>query len=741
MIRKNIKKLIILCLMPLMFAFFSLSVVLAGASTSYTYAMRTGDHAFVYGKEWDIGGQADSTWGEIYYAFDDGEVTMDPENGAIALQMETDRAFCMCLYIDVETTTAGTYERFYISAGKSIYFATEDGTVTEIAATNAEPVINVGKGTVIIPLASMASANGVANENIDWTGVAKLGIISNCAYSHSFHLKLGEVGYYAGDFYNSSMTKITTLATQADSAKIVHVAVGSLNEIGGYYPMRTGTEAFKYGQAWSYDSQAEAPNTSYGYLAWLFDAYQSIVDTKASGYLAMQIATDKEMLFVPYFEAEYTDGSAKALYQSTASTKFYFVNEKDEVEELTNSNGLVYIPAAREGMLLIPLSGMATNADESMVNLEKVCSCGILLDAYYSHHFNFWAGEIGFYAGDFRNTKISKDVRPMSSSAHSARIISWGLPAENSTLTAIGNIYTVTFKNGDTVLSSKRYLENSTVVVPTAPTKEADAVASYEFNGWDSEVTAATADKVYTATYTTTYVDYSIAYDLAGGSVEGENALTYNAGTNAITLINPTKEGYTFAGWTGTDLSEPTMEVTVAQGSTGDRSYVATWTANTYTISYDLDGGSVDGENAATYTIESDAITLINPTKEGYTFAGWTGTDLSEPTMEVTVAQGSTGDRSYVATWTENQDSSDSSDSSSDISSDTGSSDTTSDSSSDTGSSDTASDTTSNTNSDTESGSSIVEPESGCGASVSGVGVLALLTVLGAGFAFKKKRD
>ena len=102
--------------------------------------------------------------------------------------------------------------------------------------------------------------------------------------------------------------------------------------------------------------------------------------------------------------------------------------------------------------------------------------------------------------------------------------------------------------------------------------------------------------------------------------------------------------------------------------------------------------------------------------------------------MEVTIAQGSTGDRNYVATWTENQDSSDSSDSSSDSSSDT-SSDT---GSSDTGSSDTGS---SDTTSDTQSDSVIEQPESGCGASVSGVGILALLTVLGAGFAFKKKRD
>lgn len=73
-----------------------------------------------------------------------------------------------------------------------------------------------------------------------------------------------------------------------------------------------------------------------------------------------------------------------------------------------------------------------------------------------------------------------------------------------------------------------------------------------------------------------------------------------------------------------------------------------------YSITYDLAGGSVAMENPTTYTIESDAITLNNPTKDGYTFAGWTGTGLDDATETVTIAQGLTGDRSYTATWKKN---------------------------------------------------------------------------------------
>ena len=74
---------------------------------------------------------------------------------------------------------------------------------------------------------------------------------------------------------------------------------------------------------------------------------------------------------------------------------------------------------------------------------------------------------------------------------------------------------------------------------------------------------------------------------------------------------------------------------------------------NTYTIGYDLDGGSLPqgSANPETYTVESEAITLVNPVREGWVFTGWIGTGLGEPTISVTIAAGSVGDRTYKANW------------------------------------------------------------------------------------------
>ncbi|MBR4728988.1 MAG: leucine-rich repeat protein, partial [Prevotella sp.] len=73
------------------------------------------------------------------------------------------------------------------------------------------------------------------------------------------------------------------------------------------------------------------------------------------------------------------------------------------------------------------------------------------------------------------------------------------------------------------------------------------------------------------------YIDYTITYDLDGGSVASANPSHYNVTTATFTLTNPTREGYDFAGWTGTGLIYPEKEVTIAQGSAGNMSYTATW--------------------------------------------------------------------------------------------------------------------------------------------------------------------
>ena len=114
-------------------------------------------------------------------------------------------------------------------------------------------------------------------------------------------------------------------------------------------------------------------------------------------------------------------------------------------------------------------------------------------------------------------------------------------------------------------------------------------------------------------------IAYSISYDLAGGSVSTANPTEYTIESADITLNNPTRPQFTFAGWTGTDLSEATLNVTIAQGSTGPRSYTANWSAD-IAENWGNGDGSLEAPYVITTTQGLDLLaTLVN---EGNTYEG-----------------------------------------------------------------------------------------------------------------------
>lgn len=182
----------------------------------------------------------------------------------------------------------------------------------------------------------------------------------------------------------------------------------------------------------------------------------------------------------------------------------------------------------------------------------------------------------------------------------------------------------------------------------------------YTFAGWTgtglenastnvSIAKGSTGNRSYTATWVPTV--YQISYSLNGGELQSGSPSTYTIESEIITLRNPSKAGYTFAGWTGTGLENANINVSIVKGSTGNRSYTATWIPTVYQINYSLNGGESQSGNPSTYTIESEIITLQNPSKVGYTFAGWTGTGIGSTSANVTIPKGSIGNRSYIATW------------------------------------------------------------------------------------------
>ena len=169
--------------------------------------------------------------------------------------------------------------------------------------------------------------------------------------------------------------------------------------------------------------------------------------------------------------------------------------------------------------------------------------------------------------------------------------------------------YTVTFQSegGSEVASQIR--ANTPAAQPDNPTKEGHTFIGW-YSGeseWDFE-TPVTADLTLTAKWQINR--YTITFDTAGGSEVP--SITQDYGTAITPPAAPTRTGYTFAGW---DRESPTTM------PAGDMTITARWTVNQYTITFKPENGGQDIVIKQDY---GTAITPpAAPTRTGYTFAGW----------------------------------------------------------------------------------------------------------------------
>ena len=203
--------------------------------------------------------------------------------------------------------------------------------------------------------------------------------------------------------------------------------------------------------------------------------------------------------------------------------------------------------------------------------------------------------------------------------------------ATDLTLTAKWQInrYTITFDTaGGSEVAPITQDYGTTITAPANPAK-----TGYTFAGWDREspTTMPAEDMTITARWTVN--QYTITFKPENGGQD--IVIKQDYGTAITPPAAPTRTGYTFAGW---DRESPTTMP--AENIT----LTARWQVNQYTITFKPENGGQD------IVIKQDYGTAItapaNPTKTGYTFAGWDKTIPS--TMPA-------GDMTITARWTENR--------------------------------------------------------------------------------------
>ena len=180
-----------------------------------------------------------------------------------------------------------------------------------------------------------------------------------------------------------------------------------------------------------------------------------------------------------------------------------------------------------------------------------------------------------------------------------------GYPSTPYAINAV-NLCTITFDtDGGSEVAPITQDYNSAVTAPADPTK-----AGYTFAGWDKEIPSTMPAENITIKALWTINQYTITFDTDGGNEVAPITQDYNSAVTAP--ADPTKTGYTFAGWDKEiPNTMPAENITIK----------ALWTINQYTITFDTDGGSEVVPIAQDYN--TAVTTPADPTKAGYTFAGW----------------------------------------------------------------------------------------------------------------------
>ena len=142
---------------------------------------------------------------------------------------------------------------------------------------------------------------------------------------------------------------------------------------------------------------------------------------------------------------------------------------------------------------------------------------------------------------------------------------------------------------------------------------------------------------------------YTVTLNAGNGTINSGNVTSYTYGVGATLPTDVTRTGYTFKGWYDNENLTGSPVTAIGGTEMGNKEYWAKWEANTYTVTFYPNGGSVNPV-AATTDSSGKLSSLPTPTRGGnYRFDGW----YTEQTggIKVTLNQVYTADTTLYAYW------------------------------------------------------------------------------------------
>ncbi|WP_458255323.1 InlB B-repeat-containing protein [Dysosmobacter welbionis] len=161
---------------------------------------------------------------------------------------------------------------------------------------------------------------------------------------------------------------------------------------------------------------------------------------------------------------------------------------------------------------------------------------------------------------------------------------------------------------------------------------------------------------VTTLTVQWTAPTYAVTLNTGGGTINSGNVTEYTYGVGATLPTDVTRTGYTFKGWYDNEGLTGNPVTAIGGAETGNKEYWAKWEANTYTVTLNTNGGTINSGNVTGYTYGVGATlpTADDMTYTGYTFKGWYDNEGLTGFPVTAISDTETGNKEYWAKWEAN---------------------------------------------------------------------------------------
>ena len=152
---------------------------------------------------------------------------------------------------------------------------------------------------------------------------------------------------------------------------------------------------------------------------------------------------------------------------------------------------------------------------------------------------------------------------------------------------------------------------------------------------------------------------YTVTLNAGDGTINNGNVTeyTYGVGATLPTAGDMTYTGHTFVGWYDNENLTGSPVTAIGGTETGNKEYWAKWEANTYTVTLNTNGGTINNGNVTGYTYGVGATlpTAGDMTYTGHTFKGWYDNENLTGSPVTAIGDTETGNKEYWAKWEINQ--------------------------------------------------------------------------------------